>query len=45
MAKRHDESKDLIRVSRVCGIDYTRKEELPFQCLRQVMQFQKTTWS
>lgn len=25
MAKKHDESKDLIRVSRVCGIDYNDK--------------------
>ena len=25
MAKKHDESKDLIRVSRVCGIDYSDK--------------------
>ena len=25
MAKKHDESKDLIRVSRVCSIDYSNK--------------------
>lgn len=25
MAKKHDESKDLFRVSRVCGIDYSDK--------------------
>ena len=25
MAKKHDESKDLIRVSRVCGVDYSDK--------------------
>lgn len=25
MAKKHDESKDLFRVSRVCGIDYNDK--------------------
>lgn len=25
MAKKHDESKDLFRVSRVCGIDYINK--------------------